>query len=127
MTYAVFGLIAVAAASYLFLADARSRTRLPAPDSGARQRLEERMQAIRLSLQDLDYEKSIGKMDAANFSRLQDEFLLEWDALEKQMAALPATPVIMHRAAVCTACGAEVLTASAKFCHACGVALGGEK
>lgn len=127
MTYAVFILIAAAAASYLFLADTRSRTRPPAADSGERQRLGERIEAIRLSLQDLEYEKNIGKMDMANFSRLQNELLLEWDALEKQVATLPAVAENLQRAAACPACGAAILTASAKFCHACGAALGVEK
>jgi len=121
MTYAVFALIVAAALSYLLLADSVKTARLATTGNRENARLEERIAAIRLSLKDLEYEKSIGKMDAANFERLQGELLSEWDRLDKQLVAAPAE--VKPAANNCPSCGAAILAPTAKFCHSCGAKL----
>lgn len=125
MIYIVFILIAAAAAMYLYLTENRQIQRAGAGAGRERIRLEERQQSIKLSLKDIEYEKSVGKMDDDNFARLQNELLTEWETNEKNLSLLPAqtapaqndgTKREMH----CPSCNTVIPVATARFCHACG-------
>ncbi len=117
MIYLVFFLIAGAAALYLLYSDSRT-ARSDAGAADPQQMVRDRQTAIRLSLNDLQYELSVGKVEQQDFDRLQAELLAEWEILENKLAAMPA-PQQKKQAAECTKCGASLL-ADARFCHACG-------
>ena len=117
MIYFVFFLIAGAAALYLLYSDSRT-ARSDAGAADPRQMVRDRQTAIRLSLNDLQYELSVGKVEQQNFDRLQAELLAEWENLENKLAAMPVPPQ-KKQAAECTKCGASLL-ADARFCHSCG-------
>jgi hypothetical protein len=119
MIYAVFFLIAAAAALYLFYSEngsAQSDLGISEPQQAIR----ERQRAIRLSLNDLQYELSVGKIEKQDFERLQSELLAEWEELESKLASLPAPQKKMP--ATCSQCG-TALIANARFCHICGAKL----
>jgi|GEM_PF-6052011 len=126
MIYIVFALIAAAAAIYLYLTESRHIQQAAAEGGRDRIRLEERQHSIKLSLKDIDYERSIGKMDDENFARLQNELLTEWEANENRMAQLPAETAVVAQsgeaksAARCPSCKTLISVATARFCHACG-------
>lgn len=124
MIYLVFVLIAAAAAMYLYLTENRHIGRTVAGAGRERIRLEERQQSIRLSLKDIEYEKSVGKMDDENFARLQNELLTEWEANEKSLSQLPIENVTTQKKeadqARCPSCKTVIPVATARFCHACG-------
>lgn len=116
MIYLVFFLIAGAAALYLLYSDSRTSR----GDTGAadpQQQIRDRQTAIRLSLNDLQYELSVGKVEQQDFDRLQSELLTEWETLEGRLAALPAPQ--KKQVTECSKCGAALL-AEARFCHSCG-------
>ena len=123
MIYLVFALIVAAALSYLIFSESRTQRMQAATTETDTIRLTERIEAIKGSLRDIEYEKSVGKMDAHTFARLQNELLAEWDATEKNLAAVPKTTTPAVTAKVCASCGTPVAAASAKFCHACGARL----
>lgn len=123
MIYIVFALIVAAALSYLIFSESRTQGRVLAPLNAEAARIAERIEAIKGSLRDIEYEKSVGKMDADTFARLQNELLAEWDASEKKLAAAPKTAAPESVAKVCGSCGTPVAAAAAKFCHACGARL----
>lgn len=116
MIYIVFFLIAGAAALYLLYSDSR-KSRNETLNADPHQVIRDRQAAIRLSLNDLQYELSVGKVEPQDFARLQSELLAEWEALEGRLASLPAPQ--KKPADECTKCGATLL-ANARFCHACG-------
>jgi ribosomal protein L40E len=116
MIYVVFLLIAGAAALYLLYSDTRT-SRSGAGGAEGHQQIRDRQTAIRLSLNDLQYELSVGKIEQQDFARLQSELLAEWESLEGRLAAIPATQ--KKQVNECGKCGAT-LVANAKFCHACG-------
>lgn len=124
MIYLVFALIVAAALLYLIFSDSRAIKQGYAPVNKEADRLRERLESIKLSLRDVEYEKTVGKLDEANFSRLQNELLTEWDSIESKIATLakeqpePAKPA----AKFCSQCGTAIV-AAAKFCHACGAKL----
>ncbi len=125
MIYIVFVLIAVAAAMYLFLTEDRLIRRAGAGAGRERIRLEERQQSIRLSLKDIEYEKSVGKMDEENFARLQNELLTEWESNTKTLSLLPVEPAEAQTEPSkseirCPSCKTAIPVATARFCHACG-------
>jgi len=117
MIYFVFFLITAAAAVYLLYSDSRT-ARSDAADADPQQMLRDRQAAIRLSLNDLQYELSVGKVEQQDFDRLQSELLAEWEVLETELAAMPA-PKRKKQASECTKCGAALLP-DARFCHSCG-------
>ena len=125
MIYVVFILIAAAAAIYLYVTENRHIVRAGAGTGRERIRLEERQQSIKLSLKDIEYEKTVGKMDDDNFARLQNELLTEWEANEKALAGLPAGLAAVPNDSVqgevrCPSCKTLIPVATARFCHACG-------
>lgn len=125
MIYLVFALIAAAAAIYLYLTESRHIDRAAAEGGRDRIRLEERQQSIKLSLKDIDYERSVGKMDDENFARLQNELLSEWESNEKTLSQLPAETAVTQNAGTkqagrCPSCNTAIPVATARFCHACG-------
>ncbi len=124
MIYIVFILIAVAAAIYLYVTENRHIVRAGAGAGRERIRLEERQQSIKLSLKDIEYEKTVGKMDDDNFARLQNELLTEWENNEQLLAKLPAdavaVPTESQEPKRCPSCKALIPVATARFCHACG-------
>lgn len=122
MTYVVFALITAAALAYLYFSDVRAGATTVGDIDQDRTRLDERRDVIKHSLKDLEYEMSVGKIDAENFARLENGFLTEWDQVEQELKALPQ-PVTEARAATggkCPGCGTTIITATARFCHACG-------
>lgn len=124
MIYLVFVLIAAAAAMYLYLTENRHIQRAGAGAGRERIRLEERQQSIRLSLKDIEYEKTVGKMDDENFARLQNELLTEWEANEKSLSQLPVETATAQKKEIdqarCPSCKTVIPVAAARFCHACG-------
>jgi hypothetical protein len=124
MIYAVFALIVAAALFYLIFPETRARRQDVAPADAERVRLGERIEAIKGSLRDMEYEKSVGKMDSVTYTRLQNELLGEWDSAEKKISTIPETVIKAEPAAkFCSSCGTAITTAAAKFCHACGAKL----
>lgn len=123
MIYLVFALIAAAAVLYLLYAGQSGNTAAAiAGENASAALLRERQTALKLSLRDIEYEFSVGKMEKADFERLQNEFLSEWESLEAKLAALPAEPVAVPPANSCPQCGTAII-AAARFCHACGAKL----
>lgn len=122
MIYVVFALIVAAALFYLILSESRASRTIEETDSADLLRAKERAEAIKLSLKDIEYEKTVGKIDAANASRLQNELLTEWDILDKKITTLQneSTLPAESKTKTCTACGTTLASAAAKFCHACG-------
>ncbi|MFZ5630626.1 MAG: zinc ribbon domain-containing protein [Spirochaetota bacterium] len=116
MIYLVFFLIAGAAALYLMYSDNRIARR-DSDSADPQQQIRDRQTAIRLSLNDLQYELSVGKVEQQDFARLQSELLAEWETLEGRLAAMPVSQ--KKQATECTQCGASLLE-NARFCHACG-------
>ncbi len=123
MIYLVFVLIVAAAAIYLYFAESRGTLRALVPGSERRQKLLERQHTIRLSLKDIEYETSVGKMDPLTAARLQNELVAEWEAIEAELPAESPAAIAATAAAVCKSCGTAVLTAAARFCHVCGAKL----
>lgn len=126
MIYAVFALIVAAALVYLIFSDNRAQRQNDAPGNRELGRLRERAEALKLSLRDVEYEKTVGKIDSANYSRLQNELLTEWDGIEKKITTLEqeeARPSTAPVAKFCGNCGTAVAAVTAKFCHACGAKL----
>ena len=126
MIYAVFALIVAAALVYLIFSDNRAQRQNDAPGNRELGRLRERAEALKLSLRDVEYEKTVGKIDGANYSRLQNELLTEWDGIEKKITTLEqeeARPSTAPVAKFCSNCGTAVAAVTAKFCHACGAKL----
>lgn len=121
MIYIVFALIVAAAAIYLYLTESRHVTQIPLAGVRTRAQLEERQQVIRASLKDLAYEQSIGKMDKANYQRLESELLTEWEKNEQSIAALPkeSAPAVA-KPNTCPSCNAVIPISGAKFCPSCG-------
>lgn len=121
MIYVVFALITAAAVAYLYFNEARPGRGQAEPVDERRTRLNERRDVIKHSLKDLEYERSVGKIDAENFARLENGFLAEWDQIEEELKNLPEARSAQEAAQdKCPACGSAILTASARFCHACG-------
>lgn len=122
MIYVVFALIVAAALFYLTLSESRAERSVEQTDSADLLRAKERAEAIKLSLKDIEYEKTVGKIDTANASRLQNELLSEWDVLDKKIAALEqeTSAPTENKAKTCAQCGMSLASAVAKFCHACG-------
>lgn len=118
MIYGVFILIVAAAAIYLFFSENRHTLQQP-PINALRQQINERRHVIRLSLSDIEYEKSVGKMDEENFLRLQSTLLSEWEKLGEELEKLPAE-VAKPAADSCPACKAVIPLAGARFCPSCG-------
>jgi len=118
MIYGVFILIVAAAAIYLFFSESRHTLQQP-PLNVLRQQSNERRHVIRLSLSDIEYEKSVGKMDEENFLRLQSTLLSEWEKLGEELEKLPAE-VAKPAADSCPACKAVIPLAGARFCPSCG-------
>lgn len=116
MIYLVFFLIAGAAALYLLYSDNRT-AHDDADRRDPQQPIRDRQTAIRLSLNDLEYELSVRKIEQQDFDRLQSELLTEWEILEGRLAAIPAAQ--KKQASECAQCG-TVLLAGARFCHSCG-------
>ncbi len=116
MIYLVFVLIVVAAALYLYYSDNR-KVRDDGADADPQQVIRDRQAAIRLSLNDLKYELSVGKVEQEDFARLEAELLAEWEELEGRLAAMPAPQ--KKSADECSKCGASLI-AHARFCHVCG-------
>jgi ribosomal protein L40E len=116
MIYLVFLLIVGAAALYLFYSDNQT-SRSAADSADPYQQIRDRQAALRLSLNDLQYELSVGKIEQQDFVRLQSELLAEWESLEAKLAAMPVPQ--KKQANACRKCGAT-LVANAKFCHVCG-------
>ncbi len=124
MIYIVFALIVAAALFYLIFSEARVRRQDAPVVDAERVRLGERIEAIKGSLRDMEYEKSVGKMDDITYGRLQNELLGEWDSIEKKISAMPEITVKTQSSAkFCSSCGAAITAAAAKFCHACGAKL----
>lgn len=122
MIYVVFALIVAAALFYLILSESRAARIIEQTDSADLLRAKERAEAIKLSLKDIEYEKTVGKIDTANASRLQEELLSEWDILDKKISALQKETSIPPESTAknCAECGTALASAVAKFCHACG-------
>lgn len=122
MIYLVFLLIAGAAAIYLFYS-AGNPPQAAQTSKGDFSRLRERQGAIKLSLADLEYELSVGKLERADFERLQTELLLEWEEIEAKLSEQASgTPELPPKQSACPECGAA-LVKNAKFCHQCGFRL----
>jgi hypothetical protein len=122
MTYLVFALIVAAAAIYLYFSELRVTKGDVLPVNEKRQRLLERQHTIRLSLKDLEYETSVGKMDQLTATRLQTELLEEWQSIEAEMPQLTEAPAV-QQPTVCKSCDTPVVSAAARFCHVCGARL----
>lgn len=122
MIYIVFTLIVAACVFYLFIAETRVE-RTPRTDVRTRSQLNERQESLRASLRDIEYEKSLGRIDAQNYERLQTEYLVEWDCIEKEIAALPTENVALTQIDCCPQCGVKLVVSTARFCHACGTKL----
>lgn len=126
MTYLVFALIVAAAAVYLYFSELRVTASAALPVSEKRQRLLERQQTIRLSLKDIEYETSVGKMDQLTATRLQGELLSEWQSIEAELPLLAESIKTAAGAAApekCGSCETPVISAAARFCHVCGARL----
>jgi len=121
MIYFVFALIVAAALLYLIFSEGRTLRQGVTQALSELTRLKERAKSIKASLKDIEYEKSVGKMDEENANRLTQELLSEWDLIEKKITGLEnasATQKVQQEN--CPQCGTKILTASAKFCHSCG-------
>jgi hypothetical protein len=125
MIYVVFALIVAAAVIYLTFSDSRHVRAQQGTESTERSQLRERLQSLKLSLRDIEYERTIGKTDATNHDRLQNEYLSEYDSIEKKLAALDAASPAgaVPKVENCPSCGADILSVAAKFCHSCGAKL----
>jgi|JI10StandDraft_1071094.scaffolds.fasta_scaffold43276_3 hypothetical protein len=126
MTYLVFALIVAAAAIYLYFSELRVAVTATLPVGEKRRLLLERQQTIRLSLKDIEYETSVGKMDQPTATRLQSELLSEWQSIEAEipnLAEIQETPPGVRVADKCKSCNTPVVSAAARFCHVCGARL----
>lgn len=123
MIYLVFLLITGAAAVYLFYSAGNPPHAARANTRGNSSRLRERQAAIKLSLADLEYELSVGKLERTDFERLQTELLLEWEEIEAKLSDPAANvPELPPKTPACPECGSALIE-NAKFCHQCGFRL----